>query len=114
MRRKKRVRRIQPAQEQSNANAKTYTTAAASRQEQQQQQQQVQVQHDQQQQQQQHLHHTQQLSSDAMLGTALGDEAAGTIDVNDLGMHLKYEEIVADVTGIVGGHSHARVLSRKK
>ncbi|XP_017860642.1 PREDICTED: uncharacterized protein LOC108611950, partial [Drosophila arizonae] len=113
VRRKKRVRRIQPAQEQSNANAKTYSTAAASRQEQQQQQPQVQVQHDQQQQQ-QHLHHTQQLSSDAMLGTALSDEAAGTIDVNDLGMHLKYEEIVADVTGIVGGHTHARVLSRKK
>ncbi|XP_034485547.1 forkhead box protein O [Drosophila innubila] len=120
VRRKKRVRRVPvpdanaTTNANTNANAKMYKTTR-------QQQQQTQQQHDQQQQQQQqqqhhqHLHQQQQLASDAMLTTTLTDESSATIDVNELGMHLKYEEIVADVTGIVGAtHSHARVLSRKK
>ncbi|XP_064550550.1 uncharacterized protein pre-mod(mdg4)-V [Drosophila montana] len=117
VRRKKRVRRV-PVPD-ANANAKAYATTTA-RQEQQAQTQQAQQDQQQQQhlhhhQQQQQHHHQQQLASDAMLTTTLADEATATIDVNELGMHLKYEEIVADVTGIVGGtHTHARVLGRKK
>ncbi|XP_034115751.2 mediator of RNA polymerase II transcription subunit 23 [Drosophila albomicans] len=129
VRRKKRVRRVPPTAEataatnvnvnaNTNANAKIYATASI-RQDQLVQPQQV----HQQQQQQQHHHQQQQqqqLASDAMLTTTLTDESTATIDVNELGMHLKYEEIVADVTGIVGAthshsHSHAsRVLGRKK
>lgn len=64
----------------------------------------------------QHQHQPQQqeiqLASDAMLTTTLEDESPATIDVSELGMHLKYEEIVADVTGIVGGAT--RVVSRRK
>ncbi|XP_032312276.1 uncharacterized protein LOC6498844 isoform X1 [Drosophila ananassae] len=64
----------------------------------------------------QHQHQPQQqeiqLTSDAMLTTTLEDESPATIDVSELGMHLKYEEIVADVTGIVGGAT--RVVSRRK
>jgi len=55
-----------------------------------------------------------QLTSDAILtnaGAMLEDESPATIDVSELGMHLKYEEIVADVTGIVGA---TRVVSRRK
>lgn len=77
-------------------------------------QRQGQSQHEQLQQQQQQQHH-QQIASDAMLTTTLSDEASATIDVNELDMHLKYEEIVADVTGIGGAsHTHGRVLGRKK
>ncbi|XP_017119654.1 uncharacterized protein LOC108141037 [Drosophila elegans] len=92
VRRKKRVRRVPPVE----TIAKVVTTSG--RQEQQQQQQT---------QQQQEI----QLTSDAMLTTALEDESPATIDVSELGMHLKYEEIVADVTGIVGA---TRVVSRRK
>ncbi|XP_020813806.1 uncharacterized protein LOC110188423 [Drosophila serrata] len=85
VRRKKRVRRVPPP-----VVVKVDTTASAR---QQQHQQEI------------------QLASDAMLTTALEDESPATIDVSELGMHLKYEEIVADVTGIVGG---VRVVSRRK
>ncbi|XP_017844608.1 uncharacterized protein LOC108601221 [Drosophila busckii] len=98
VRRKKRVRRAPPAE------SKPFQQSTQARQE-------PPTQQDQQQ------HHHQQLASDAMLGTTLGDEATATIDVNDLGMHLKYEEIVADVTGMVGAthsHGHTRILGRKK
>ncbi|KAI8046396.1 hypothetical protein M5D96_002598 [Drosophila gunungcola] len=103
VRRKKRVRRVPPVE----TIAKVVTTAG--RQEQQQQTQQ-----------QQEI----QLTSDAMLTTALEDESPATIDVSELGMHLKYEEIVADVTGIFfftkgqresiklnyGGHSYVKFM----
>ncbi|XP_070143421.1 uncharacterized protein pre-mod(mdg4)-V [Drosophila kikkawai] len=85
VRRKKRVRRVPPP-----VVVKVDTTTSAR---QQQHQQEI------------------QLASDAMLTTALEDESPATIDVSELGMHLKYEEIVADVTGIVGG---VRVVSRRK
>ncbi|XP_016953901.1 uncharacterized protein LOC108027159 [Drosophila biarmipes] len=95
VRRKKRVRRVPPVE----TIAKVVTTTA-SRQPQQLQQSQ----------QQQDI----QLTSDAILtnaGAMLEDESPATIDVSELGMHLKYEEIVADVTGIVGA---TRVVSRRK
>ncbi|XP_070137264.1 uncharacterized protein pre-mod(mdg4)-V [Drosophila bipectinata] len=99
VRRKKRVRRVPPVE--------TISKVAPTTTRQQQQQQQHQ-QHQHQQPQQQEI----QLTSDAMLTTALEDESPATIDVSELGMHLKYEEIVADVTGIVGGAT--RVVSRRK
>ncbi|XP_017081896.1 uncharacterized protein LOC108115129 [Drosophila eugracilis] len=90
VRRKKRVRRVPPVE--------TIAKATSARQQQQPTQQQQEI----------------QLTSDAMLtnaGAMLEDESPATIDVSELGMHLKYEEIVADVTGIVGA---TRVVSRRK
>ncbi|XP_016939644.4 uncharacterized protein pre-mod(mdg4)-V [Drosophila suzukii] len=95
VRRKKRVRRVPPVE----TIAKMVTTTASRQQQQLQQSQQ-----------QQDI----QLTSDAILtnaGAMLEDESPATIDVSELGMHLKYEEIVADVTGIVGA---TRVVSRRK
>ncbi|XP_022227984.1 uncharacterized protein LOC111077843 [Drosophila obscura] len=92
VRRKKRVRRVPVG-----AAAKVVTTVTRQQQEAAQQQQQDEIQ--------------EQLASDAMLTTALEDESPATIDVNELGMHLKYEEIVADVTGMVGSN---RVVTRRK
>ncbi|XP_037728929.1 uncharacterized protein LOC119559871 [Drosophila subpulchrella] len=95
VRRKKRVRRVPPVE----TIAKVVTTTASRQQQQLQQSQQ-----------QQDI----QLTSDAILtnaGAMLEDESPATIDVSELGMHLKYEEIVADVTGIVGA---TRVVSRRK
>lgn len=89
MRRKKRVRRVPPVE----TIAKVVTTTTSASRQQQQHPQEI------------------QLASDAMLTTTLEDESPATIDVSELGMHLKYEEIVADVTGIVGA---ARVVSRRK
>ncbi|XP_017003660.2 uncharacterized protein pre-mod(mdg4)-V [Drosophila takahashii] len=94
VRRKKRVRRVPPVE----TIAKVVTTTARQQQQQQQTHQQQEI----------------QLTSDAMLtnaGAILEDESPATIDVSELGMHLKYEEIVADVTGIVGA---TRVVSRRK
>ncbi|EDV94599.1 GH21999 [Drosophila grimshawi] len=104
VRRKKRVRRVPPPE----ATISIVTTAKIVEQ--------ATAQHNQQQQDQ----HQQQLPSDAILTTTLADESAATIDVNELGMHLKYEEIVADVTGMVGAtathstHAQPRILGRKK
>ncbi|EDW85156.2 uncharacterized protein Dwil_GK14501 [Drosophila willistoni] len=84
VRRKKRVRRV-PAGETSAKAAATTTT-----------------QHD--------IHH-QQMDTHTILTTTLEEESPATIDVGELGMHLKYEEIVADVTGIVGPN---RVVTRRK
>ncbi|XP_034137654.1 uncharacterized protein LOC117589639 [Drosophila guanche] len=101
VRRKKRVRRVLPESE----GVASKVVSSISRQQQQATQQQ------QQQQQQQHQDMQEQLASDAMLTTTLEDESPATIDVNELGMHLKYEEIVADVTRIEGSN---RVATRRK
>ncbi|BFF90427.1 uncharacterized protein DMAD_08953 [Drosophila madeirensis] len=99
VRRKKRVRRV-PLESEGVASK---VVSSISRQQQQATQQQ--------QQQQQHQEMQEQLASDAMLTTTLEDESPATIDVNELGMHLKYEEIVADVTRIEGSN---RVATRRK
>nr|NP_788703.1 modifier of mdg4, isoform V [Drosophila melanogaster]AAO41585.1 modifier of mdg4, isoform V [Drosophila melanogaster]CAB85484.1 mod(mdg4)62.3 [Drosophila melanogaster] len=91
VRRKKRVRRVPPVE----TIAKVVATTPRHPQHQQTTQQQQEI----------------QLTSDAIAGAILDDESPATIDVSELGMHLKYEEIVADVTGIVGG---TRVVSRRK
>nr|CAE75606.1 TPA: modifier of mod(mdg4)-h62.3 [Drosophila pseudoobscura] len=104
VRRKKRVRRVP-------VDTEAVSKSTVTRQQQEAAQQQHQQQQQQQQQQQHHQEMQEQLASDAMLTTALEDESPATIDVNELGMHLKYEEIVADVTGMVGSN---RVVSRGK
>lgn len=91
VRRKKRVRRVPPVE----TIAKVVATTPRHPQHQQTTQQQQEI----------------QLTSDAIAGAILDDESPATIDVSELGMHLKYEEIVADVTGIVGS---TRVVSRRK
>ncbi|XP_032576726.1 uncharacterized protein LOC6614354 [Drosophila sechellia] len=88
VRRKKRVRRVPPVE----TIAKVVATTPRHPQHQQITQQQQEI----------------QLTSDAIAGAILDDESPATIDVSELGMHLKYEEIVADVTGAT------RVVSRRK
>ncbi|XP_023036513.2 TPR-containing protein DDB_G0280363 [Drosophila willistoni] len=101
VRRKKRVRRV-PAGETSAKAAATTTTTGTTRQQLQQQQLQDQHQqnlqdHQQQQQQQQQHHqqqqqhdiHHQQMDTHTILTTTLEEESPATIDVGELGMHLK-------------------------